>query len=393
MQRTLYRSVAITDARSDRLDRDRSVLVDDGRISWIRPTGDEPDPGPGTRVVDAGGSTLVPGMIDSHSHVTLPGGSHWIARIDDSTDELLAVAEENGERLLAAGIFWARDVGSPTREADGRIRALGLTVRDRWAGRHDRPAIRAAGTWIGRAGALPGAGFLIEAKDGDDLVAAAERQLDDGADHIKLYLDGPDAETSPFTRHEVARVVAAAAEWGATVTAHATQIGGTRAAVLGGVRSVEHGEQIDADLAAEMANRGTFLVTTHAVMESWLSFGRTTTLERFAGGPASERIIIRLEAARESVGHAGRAGVKIAAGSDFGGGSLRAGHLAWEVEALVEAGLEPWEALGAATWRGGELLGEPEAGVLREGGPAAGFLVHGDPLSDPSALWRVWRRL
>jgi imidazolonepropionase-like amidohydrolase len=57
----------------------------------------------------------------------------------------------------------------------------------------------------------------------------------------------------------------------------------------------------------------------------------------------------------------------------------------------VAAGLEPVDALAAATWRGGEVLGEPDAGVIREGGPAAFFLVHGDPLSDPAALWRVWR--
>ena len=81
----------------------------------------------------------------------------------------------------------------------------------------------------------------------------------------------------------------------------------------------------------------------------------------------------------------------ICAGTDFGGGSARANQRAWEVESLVAAGLEPWEALGAATWRGGELLGEEDAGTLREGGPADFFLVHGDPLSDPSALWRVWR--
>lgn len=53
-------------------------------------------------------------------------------------------------------------------------------------------------------------------------------------------------------------------------------------------------------------------------------------------------------------------------------------------------GLEPWEALASATWRGGDLLGEPEAGVIREGGPADFSLVHGDPLSDPTALWLVW---
>ena len=55
------------------------------------------------------------------------------------------------------------------------------------------------------------------------------------------------------------------------------------------------------------------------------------------------------------------------------------------------AGLEPWEALASATWRGGELLSNPEAGAIRESGPADFFLVHGDPLSDPAALWRVWR--
>jgi imidazolonepropionase-like amidohydrolase len=83
--------------------------------------------------------------------------------------------------------------------------------------------------------------------------------------------------------------------------------------------------------------------------------------------------------------------VKIAAGTDFGGGSLRANQLAWEVESLVAAGLEPVDALAAVTWRGGELLGEPDAGTLREDGPADFFLVHGDPLSDPRSLWRIWR--
>jgi len=386
--RILLRNAAITDARSERLEVGVSMLVEGRRVSWIRPVGDEPDPGSPVRVIDAGGATIVPAMVDAHSHVVLPGGSHWIARIDDPTAELLSVAEANGERLVAAGIRWARDVGSPTREVDGAARPLALTVRDRWRGRHDRPYIRAAGTWIGKEGALPGAEFLVQAADGDALLAAAVRHLDDGADHVKLYMDGPDGEVSPFTRHEVARVVDASSARGASVTAHATQIGGARAAVHGGVASIEHGDAVDDDLAAEMAERGTFLVTTHSVMKSWLSFATTTDIERFTGGRA--RIEERLERARASAASAHRAGVRIAAGSDFGGGSLRAGHLAWEVESLVESGLEPWEALAAATWRGGELLGEPSAGVLSEGGPSDCFLVHGNPTEDPAALWRVW---
>jgi imidazolonepropionase-like amidohydrolase len=140
-----------------------------------------------------------------------------------------------------------------------------------------------------------------------------------------------------------------------------------------------------------MAGRGTVLVSTLAVMRSWLTFGRTTTMPRFAGADGRRAIEARLERAEASVATARRAGVPIAAGTDFGGGSLRANQLAWEVGSLVAAGFQPWEALGAATWRGGELLGEPDAGTIREGGPADFFLVHGDPLTDPASLWRVWR--
>jgi imidazolonepropionase-like amidohydrolase len=75
--------------------------------------------------------------------------------------------------------------------------------------------------------------------------------------------------------------------------------------------------------------------------------------------------------------------VLICAGTDFGGGSLRANQLAWEVQTLVAAGLEPYDALAAATVNGGRLLGEPGAGVLTQGGPADFLLIHGDPLTDP----------
>jgi hypothetical protein len=83
--------------------------------------------------------------------------------------------------------------------------------------------------------------------------------------------------------------------------------------------------------------------------------------------------------------HASRlSGARVAAeaGTDFGGGSARANMLPWEFESLVESGLRPWEALASVTWRGGVLLGEPDAGVIRESGPAdfsfsKAFLVPG----------------
>jgi imidazolonepropionase-like amidohydrolase len=132
------------------------------------------------------------------------------------------------------------------------------------------------------------------------------------------------------------------------------------------------------------------LVSTLSVLASWETFTRTTGIERFTGDEGTRRLAARRERAVAAIKAARRAGVRIAAGSDFGGGSVRAGHLAWEVEQLVEAGLEAHEALAAVTWRGGEVLGIDHAGRLQPGDPADLVLVHGDPLSDPRSLWRVW---
>ncbi len=392
--RVLYRDAALADGRSAELQVGVSVLVDGGRVAWIRPSDAEEDPGPreGLEVVDASGSTIVPGMVDCHSHVTLPGGAHWIDRGADAPERLVAYAEHNARLLMGAGVFWARDVGAPmgVDPVDGRERALSLGVRDRWAGRREYPTVRAAGSWITRAGSLP-AGLTVGVSNADELLAAAMGQLDDGADFIKLYLDGPDPATSPWSVAEVLPVVEAAHGRGAKVTAHSGRLDGARVGAEAGVDSLEHGFELDADVCRVMAQRGVALVTTLTVLESWLTFGRTTRIPRFASADGRRTVEARRERAIESVRLARAAGVAICAGTDFGGGSARANQLAWEVESLVGAGLEPWEALGAATWRGGELLGEPDAGVLRDGGPADFFLVHGDPLSDPAALWRVWR--
>jgi imidazolonepropionase-like amidohydrolase len=396
MTATLYRDGALADGRSERLRVGVSVLVAGGAIAWIRPSDDEAPAGEGpvpadADVVDAGGSTFVPGMVDCHSHLTLPGGAHWIARIDDPPERLLAAAEENGRLMTRSGVRWARDVGAPrlADPVDGRVRALSLGVRDRWRGRAGFPYVRAAGSWLDRAGTMPGP-RSVEADTADELLRLAVGQLDDGADLLKLYLDGPEPGVSPWTRDELAPIIAAAHARGVKVTAHSGNLAGAREGVAAGVDSLEHGMELDADVAAQMAARGTALVSTLAVFRSWRSFATTTSLPRFASAEGGRKILDRQARAEESVRFAHAAGVAIATGTDFGGGSTRANQLAWEVECLVAAGLEPWQALGAATWRGGELLGEPEAGVMREGGPADFSLVHGDPLSDPTALWRVW---
>ena len=392
--RTLYRDGALADGRSDRLRLGVSILVEDGRITWIRPSDDEGPvayPG-GLEVVDAAGSTIVPGLVDAHSHLTMPGGAHWIDRASDPTENLLECrrgqrpAPDAGGRPLGARRRLRDPTGSRGRGPCPRRRHPG--PRPAGAGRPGYPHVRAAGTWIMAKGLLPA--LSVEAANGDELLAAAIGQLDDGADLVKLYLDGPDPGVSPWTADELRRVVEAVHARGARVTAHSGYAAGARAGAEAGVDALEHGFELDEATASIMAANGVRLVSTLCVLASWRTFGRTTTIPRFASDEGRAKVEARRERAIESVRIAHRAGVAIATGTDFGGGSTRANQLAWEVEQLVEAGLEPWEALASATWRGGELLGEPDAGVIREGGPGDLVLVHGDPLSDPTALWRAW---
>lgn len=392
-ERVLVTGAALADGTSDTVVRDVSLLVDHGILAGLWTNSDQPDPGelPGVTIVDGVGATIVPGMVDSHSHLSMPGGADWVNRGFDSLDMLLAVGEENGELMVRAGVRWARDVGSPRRVVPetGQQRAASLLLRERWQGRQDRPYIRAAGTWLLRPGALP-TGLGVEVEHGADLADAVRQQLDEGADLVKLYLDGPDPDTAPFSADEVTAAVRAAHERGAKVAAHATALAGNRVGAEAGVDSLEHGFQIDADIARLMVANNVTLVSTLAVVHSWRTFDATTTMPRFTDPEMRKRLDERLETASTSVRTADAAGVAIAAGSDFGGGSLRANQLVWEVEAMIEAGIEPRKALAAATWRGGELLGVPHAGRLIVGQPAHFSLVHGDPLSDPAALWRVW---
>jgi imidazolonepropionase-like amidohydrolase len=380
--RLLIRDACLADGHSATLQVGVSLLIENGRIAWVSP--EEADPGDAD-VLDGGGATIVPAFVDAHSHLTMPGGSHWIERGSDPPERLREVARRNASRLVQAGILWARDVGSPAGP-DGR--AVSLQVRQEMADLAAAPYIRVAGTWIATDGYLP---MTVPVKDGDGLRAATLAQLDSGTDFVKIMLDPPDrSDRCPFTVDDVRKACEAVHRRGRKITAHATILDGARVGAGAGVDSIEHGMELDDAIAATMRANNVALVSTLSVLASWATFERTTRIERFTSEEGKRRLAARREGAFKAIKVAHRAGVRIAAGSDFGGGSVRAGHLAWEVEQLVEAGLEPHQALAAVTWRGGELLGVDHAGRIRPGDPADLVLVHGDPLTDPRALWRVW---
>lgn len=248
----LFRDAALADGRGPQLVTPVSVLVRDGILAEIC-NGEVPDRVLRNAVVsDASGATVVPAFVDCHSHLTLPGGARWMEHGTGPTPDLLAAAEENAAALMRSGVRWVRDVGS-VRRADapgGKERALALPLRDQWNGRPGYPCIRAAGTWLSKAGTLPDARLSVEAADADQLLAAASQQLDEGADLVKLYLDGPDAGVAPWTVSEVGRVVEAVHARGATVAAHATRLAKCRLAADAAVDTLEHGNSLSDPAAA-----------------------------------------------------------------------------------------------------------------------------------------------
>ena len=353
----LIRAGAAADGRSASAQRTVSLLIRDGRIAYLGPRDAEPDVR-NTELLEAPGATIIPGLIDCHAHFTGPGGLDYLARLQDPDAILLARAVENAKILVRTGVLAARDVGA--------ARSMNLTARDQLRGRRDAPLILAAGTWIGRRGRyLP---FAVQVDSAEELRQAVIAQLDAGADLVKVALDGATGSVATFSAAELGPAVEAVHARGKRIAAHAQGLG-ARTGAEAGFDSIDHGYLIDADTAARMRPR-TALVTTLSVP---VAFNNSRELEL---GLASVR------AART-------AGVRIATGTDFGGGPARAGNFAQEVELLVRAGLPPHEALASATWVAGEVLGVALAGTIGVGAPADLVLVDGDPLSDVGALRNV----
>ena len=273
MTRTVLHDAALADGTSATPRTGVSLAIENGKIAWIRPNDSAETTG--AEVVDAGGATIVPAMVDCHSHLTMQGGSHWIARGEDPPKVLRQVARDNAKRLAQAGILWARDVGAPM--ADGV--PLSIAVRDEHKGKRGVPYMRVAGTWIGVTG-YPSMWVTV---DGPQLKDAAMKQLDLGTDLVKLYMDAPGGvKDSPFTVADVRTAVEAIHKRGARVTAHSGYLAGAKVAAEAGVDSIEHGFELDDEAARTMKRNSVTLVSTLSVFASWETFARTTTIERFS---------------------------------------------------------------------------------------------------------------
>jgi len=380
MRMTLLRAAAVFDG--ERCLDDTEVLLSGDRITAVGKGLDAAD----ADVVTLAGTTLLPGLIDLHSHVLLHPYDQisWNDQVLRES-EALRVARAVGalRATLAAGFTTLRDLGTEgAGDADVGLREAvdrGIIEGPRMI--CVTRAIVARGSY-GPTGFAPHACTpqAAEEVDGMESIAAAtRRQIRAGAQWIKVYADyryGPKGDTRPaFSVDELALIVRIASDAGCPVAAHATTSEGMRRSALAGVATIEHGDDGNADVFALMAARGVAYVPTLAASES---------LARYRSLADDDP---RRSAKRASFVAARESGVVIANGSDVG--VFAHGDNAREISLLEEHGLTTLEALRAATSVAAKVLRRDDIGVLRPGARADLVAIEGDPLDDISLLRRV----
>ena len=383
----------LVDARSEEPLAGGALLVGpDGRIAEVGASRSAvPDD---ATVIDADGRTVVPGLIDCHVHLW---ASHEMLQdlIQRSYSEGVAQMLTCGRQFLESGVTTVRDAGG-TPAGIKRVFARGEFPGPRLqvtvaplsiTGGHGDGQTPSG---VDLMGDVPPVEMPSGIADGADEVRRAVRQqIRAGADWIKVMatggvyslVDAPDAVQ--YTVDEMRVMVEEADNAGLRgVMAHAENARGIKNALRAGIRSIDHGDGLDDEAIDLMLDRGVPLVPTFLIIEEMLRE------DRVASGVTPSWAVTKV---RELVGeieprfrHAVERGVRIAMGTDGGLGS----HLPTELALMVEHGLSPRAALGAATIEAATLLGlAADLGTLERGKIADVLLVDGDPIAEPS-LWR-----
>ncbi|HUF25798.1 MAG TPA: amidohydrolase family protein [Gemmatimonadaceae bacterium] len=392
------RAARLFDGTGAALVRDAVVIVTDDRIVAVGPAASVRVPA-GARTIDLGDATLMPGLIDSHTHVAGrvlgdPRQTGALARDNEAFGAILGVGHL--EATLLAGFTSIRNVGAglfqdlALRQAidEGKIRG---------------PRMQNAGHSLGITGGhcdengyRPGL-FDGDHRDGiadgvDQVRAAVRYQIKYGADVIKtcatagVLSEGTlPVGVTQYSLEELTAMVDEARKAGRKVAAHAHGTEGIKIATRAGVASIEHGSFLDEEGARLMAQHGTWLVPTLMAGEAVEQFARSGVLT----GNRAEKALAAAAAMRNGIRLAIQHRVPIAFGTDAG--VIPHGTNGREFQLMVEwGGMRPADALVSATSSAAKLLGwDDRLGTLAAGKLADVIAVPGDPTTDIQAMQRV----
>lgn len=343
----------------------------------------------GAREVALPGTTLLPGMIEGHSHVLLHpyNETPWRDQVlFESLGERTARATVHVRETLMAGFTTARDLGAEgAGYADVGIKAAidkGVILGPRML--VSGPALVVTGSYQPKGAPEWHLPVGAEEADGiDELTRVTRDQIGRGADWVKVYADyrwGPDGDARPtFTQAELELVVEIAESSGRPVVAHASTAEGMRRAILAGVRTIDHGDGGTAETFALMVEHGVALCPTLAAGDAIFQYGGW----RKGIDPEPARIAAK----RDSFRRALEAGVDMCFGGDVG--VYPHGDNARELELMVEYGMRAPDVLRVATQGNARIFGLDDRGRVAPGLLADLVAVSGDPSSDISSLRRV----
>lgn len=392
---TVVRAGRMLDVERGQVLTDQAIRIEAGRITAIAPWG--PASAEGARLVDWSAHSVLPGMIDLHSHLT---GEIWQATpgaqlmTSAAQDALLGVA--HARQTLQAGFTTVRDVGTARAFVDVALRNA---IND---GLVEGPRMFVAGAYVTVSkGGGEITGFAADVQVPAEMRRGVANSVDEvrqrvreiiagGADFIKIIAtgavltEGTAPSASEYSEAELRAAVEEAANQGTYVVAHAHGAEGIRRAVRAGVRSIEHGSYLEKEGIALMVKHGTWLVADVYNGDYIDEVGRrdgwtAATLQKNMDTTGTQRAAFT---------EALRAGVKIGYGTDSG--VYPHGDNARQFAYMVRHGMTPWQAIQSATIQAARAMGKDgEFGSLAVGKLADLVAVRGDPLADVEVLRSV----